>query len=92
MMIWDESDLNEPKKDKEIKKNNAGLNRNCVHPNLIQDPNDSSSIYLNTISEYYNASDTKTGFIRMLINANKYETKQFSGLGEETQEKRIDSI
>jgi len=72
MMIWDEATLAIPQKDKEIKKNHYGLNRNCVHPNIIQNPNDHSEIYFNTITEYYEDSDPYTGFIRMLINANTY--------------------
>jgi hypothetical protein len=91
MMLWDEASLGIPQKDKEIKKNHYGLNRNCVHPNIIQNPSNAGEIYFNTITEYYEASDPYTGFIRMLINANNYQTKQFSGLGKKTQEKRIDN-
>ena len=52
LMIWDEGDLRIPDKHK-LKKNHTAVKRNCVHPKLILDPDQSSSLYINSIAEYY---------------------------------------
>ena len=72
LVIWEEFDLALPRggRDKRIKKNYFGGQRNCVHPKLLQDPDDEDLLWVMTITEYY--SDTYTGFTYMMLNRETY--------------------